>query len=85
MARGTEGHGNLGEQKKNKRPEARVFVPPARGKNALAGGENTPGKNKKKFRVKFECFFSFVFIPTPSLGGLPLAEPKSEKERGFIP
>jgi hypothetical protein len=53
MARGTEGHGNLVEQKKNKRPKARVFVPPARGKEASAGGENTPGKNKKKIKGIF--------------------------------
>jgi hypothetical protein len=42
----------LGGAKKNKRPKARVFVPPARGKKALAGGENTPGQKIKETKEK---------------------------------
>jgi hypothetical protein len=73
MARGTEGHGNLAEQKKNKRPKARVFVPPARGKKALVGGENTPGQKIKETKEKKHSNLTrnfFLFFPrgifTPS-------------------
>jgi hypothetical protein len=75
MARGTEGHGNLAEQKKNKRPKARVFVPPAMGKKASAGGQNTSGKITKEIKEKNHSNLTrnfFLFFPrgifTPSLG-----------------
>jgi hypothetical protein len=61
----------LGEQKKNKRPKARVFVPPAMGKKASAGGKNTSGKLQKEIKEKkhsnltrnFFYFFPGYFHP----------------------
>jgi hypothetical protein len=51
----------LGEQKKNKRPKAGVFVPPTRGFFPQAGGKNTPGQKIKETKEKISFYFLLFF------------------------